>query len=133
MVVWAIGRPCSPIIATRSRKLNLKLKYHRTHRITISWSKCRPLKSSSIGTNCDICLFSPTNSRLHQSHRGLDGRRLHDLQQLCRDGSVDGYAVEGHTACFFVVQVSSGTSITNYRATQTLVGHPQHAGATATS
>src|SRR3954454_3712965 len=60
MVVWAIARPCSPIIAARSRELNLKLKYQRTHRTTISWSKCRPLKSSSTGTNCDICLSSPT-------------------------------------------------------------------------
>src|SRR4051794_12075468 len=58
MVVWAIARPCSPIIAARSRELNLKLKYQRTHRITISWSKCRPLKSSSTGTNWDICLSS---------------------------------------------------------------------------
>src|SRR4051794_37694908 len=81
MAVWAIGRPCSPIIATRSRKLNLKLKYQRTHRITISLSKCRPLKSSSTGTNCDICLFSPTNSRLHQSPPDQDQCTSRSLQR----------------------------------------------------
>src|SRR3954452_696453 len=60
MVVWAIAKPCSLMMVTRSRELNLKLKYQRTHRITISWSKCRPLKSSCTGTNRDICLSSPT-------------------------------------------------------------------------
>src|SRR5438067_2131445 len=58
MVVWAIGSPCSPMIAAKSRKLHWKLNYQRTHSTTISWSKCRPLKSSSTVTNCDICLSS---------------------------------------------------------------------------
>ena len=31
---------------TRSRELNLKLRYQRTHSTMTSWSKCRPLKSS---------------------------------------------------------------------------------------
>jgi hypothetical protein len=38
--------PRSAIIWTRSRKLSLNVRYHRTHRTIISWSKCRPLKSS---------------------------------------------------------------------------------------
>src|ERR1035438_8545475 len=44
------------------------MRYQRTHRTTISWSKCRPLKSSSIGTNPGIGLSSQNQSRgLHQS------------------------------------------------------------------
>jgi hypothetical protein len=43
----ARDRPRSAIISTRSRKLSLKRRYHRTHRTMISRSKCRPLKSSS--------------------------------------------------------------------------------------
>src|SRR5712691_4361474 len=46
--------PRSASLATQSRKLSLKLKYQRTHRTTISWSKCRPLNSSSVGTNRGI-------------------------------------------------------------------------------
>src|SRR5271166_6513132 len=38
--------PRSAIIWTRSRELSLKVRYHLTHRTIISWSKCRPLKSS---------------------------------------------------------------------------------------
>src|SRR5208337_2378643 len=38
--------PRSAIIWTRSRELSLNVRYHRTHRTIISWSKCRPLKSS---------------------------------------------------------------------------------------
>jgi hypothetical protein len=46
----------------------LRWVQQRTHRTTISWSKCRPLKSSSIGTNPGIDLSSQNQSRgLHQS------------------------------------------------------------------
>src|SRR5580693_2378541 len=38
--------PRSAIIWTRSRELSLKARYHLTHRIMISWSKCRPLNRS---------------------------------------------------------------------------------------
>ena len=38
--------PRSAIIWTKSRELSLNVRYHRTHRTIISWSKCRPLKSS---------------------------------------------------------------------------------------
>src|ERR1700730_9895109 len=38
--------PRSAIIWRRSRELSLNVRYHRTHRPIISWSKCRPLKSS---------------------------------------------------------------------------------------
>ena len=46
---WSYGpgaKPRSAIIWTRSRELSLNVRYHRTHRTIISWSKCRPLKSS---------------------------------------------------------------------------------------
>src|ERR1700757_1181602 len=46
MVVWAKAMPRSAIIWTRSRELSLNVRYHRTHRTMISWSKCRPLKRS---------------------------------------------------------------------------------------
>jgi hypothetical protein len=52
--------PRSLIMATKSRKLSLKLRYQRTHRTTISWSKCRPLNNSSTATNRDICPSSPS-------------------------------------------------------------------------
>src|ERR1700741_469446 len=38
--------PRSAIIWTRSRKLSLNVMYHLTHRMMISWSKCRPLNRS---------------------------------------------------------------------------------------
>jgi hypothetical protein len=42
-VVWVMAMPRSAIIWTRSRELSLNVRYHRTHRTMISWSKCRPL------------------------------------------------------------------------------------------
>src|SRR5271169_1874473 len=38
--------PRSAIIWTRSRELSLKARYHLTHRMMVSWSKCRPLNRS---------------------------------------------------------------------------------------
>src|ERR1700730_14054382 len=38
--------PRYAIIWTRSRKLSLNVMYHLTHRMMISWSKCRPLNRS---------------------------------------------------------------------------------------
>src|ERR1700730_11458204 len=46
MVVWDRVMPRSAIIWTRSRKLSLNVMYHLTHRMMISWSKCRPLNRS---------------------------------------------------------------------------------------
>jgi hypothetical protein len=46
MVVWASAIPRSAIIWTKSRELNLDVRYHRTHRMMISSSKCRRLKRS---------------------------------------------------------------------------------------
>jgi hypothetical protein len=46
IVVWDRVMPRSAIIWTRSRELSLKVRYHRTQSTMISWSKCRPLKSS---------------------------------------------------------------------------------------
>ena len=40
------GGPRLAIIWTRSRELSLKARYHLTHRMMISWSKCRPLNRS---------------------------------------------------------------------------------------
>src|ERR1700751_3526601 len=38
--------PRSAIIWTRSRELSLEARYHLTHRMMISWSKCRPSNRS---------------------------------------------------------------------------------------
>ena len=46
IVVWDRVMPRSAIIWTRSRKLSLNVMYHLTHRMMISWSKCRPLNRS---------------------------------------------------------------------------------------
>src|SRR6201993_1107189 len=54
MVVWAKAMPRSAIIWTRSRELSLNVRYHRTHRTMISWSKCRPLKRSCAETSSVI-------------------------------------------------------------------------------
>src|ERR1043166_9418385 len=40
--------PRSDIIWTKSLELSLKLRYQRTQRTIISWSKCRPLKGSTL-------------------------------------------------------------------------------------
>src|SRR5271157_5728013 len=44
IVVWDRVMPRSAIIWTRSRKLSLNVMYHLTHRMMISWSKCRPFQ-----------------------------------------------------------------------------------------
>ena len=64
IVVCASESPRSAIISTRSRKLSLNRRYQRTHRMMISRSKWRPLKSSS------------TFNMLGQVHRGLICRRI---------------------------------------------------------
>jgi hypothetical protein len=46
--------PRSLIMDTRSRSLNLKLRYQRTHSTTISWSKCHPLNNCSNSTYRDL-------------------------------------------------------------------------------
>ncbi len=48
IVVWAREIPRSTILSTRSRKLSLNRRYHRTQRMMISRSKWRPLKRSSM-------------------------------------------------------------------------------------
>jgi hypothetical protein len=62
--VWAKAMPRSAIIWTSSRELSLNIRYHRTHRMMMSRSKCRPLKrscadeSSAIrGVNAVSCAF----------------------------------------------------------------------------
>src|ERR1700682_4769521 len=47
MVVCASDRPRSAIISTRSRRLSLKRRYQRTHRMITSRSKCRPANNPS--------------------------------------------------------------------------------------
>src|SRR5271163_4272006 len=56
MVVWAIDRPRSAIISTKSRKLSLKRRYHLTHKTMTSRSKWRPSNSSSKPRNPAIAL-----------------------------------------------------------------------------
>ena len=64
------GDATSAIIWTRSRELSLNVRYHRTHRTMISWSKCRPLKRScaEVGSviRAVIARTEPFNS-LHQN------------------------------------------------------------------
>src|ERR1700726_775301 len=74
IVVWAGESPRSAIISARSRKLSLYRRYQRTQSTMISWSKCRPLKSSSIfvcarqlcrSTDLPTTMLCPSGS--HQS------------------------------------------------------------------
>src|SRR5580700_4048831 len=64
IVVCASESPRSAIISTRSRKLSLYRRYHRTQSTMISRSKWRPLKRSS------------NFNMLGQVHRGLICRRI---------------------------------------------------------
>src|SRR5450631_3426817 len=48
IVVCASGRPRSAIISTRSRRLSLNRRYHRTHTMMTSRSKWRPSNNSSM-------------------------------------------------------------------------------------
>src|SRR6266478_4098097 len=58
---------------------------------------------------------------------------LDHAQQLHGDCGINSCAAEGDTACFFVVQISFGTSITNPLTVGTFVIHTQHTCTTATS
>src|SRR5215831_13740171 len=80
MVVWVKVMPRSAIIWTRSRELSLKARYHLTHRMMISWSKCRPLNRSCAEVGSVIpgrygC--APVFSSLHQNPEALVG---HDIE-----------------------------------------------------
>src|SRR5438445_13328859 len=87
IVVCAIDRPRSAIISTRSRRLSLKRRYQRTHRMTMPRSKCRPLNSCSTLFSLpitDLSSFStPTyligHRHLHQSpfYLGRDVKLAH--------------------------------------------------------
>src|SRR5580704_17346377 len=71
--------PRSAIIWTRSRELSLKVRYHRTQRMMISWSKCRPLKSSCAEVGSVIAgryRHKASFSSLHQNPLGLDVARI---------------------------------------------------------
>src|SRR5450755_2998252 len=48
IVVCASARPRSAIISTRSRRLSLNRRYHRTHTMMTSRSKWRPSNNSSM-------------------------------------------------------------------------------------
>src|SRR5258706_2950008 len=84
IVVCARSIPRSAIIATRSGKLSLNRRYHRTQRVMISRSKWRPLKRSStlsmlpsprhvvrsrkICPASAICTRTPNNARAMADH-----------------------------------------------------------------
>src|SRR6202045_1509133 len=61
MVVWASDRPRSAIISTRSRRLSLKRRYQRTHRMMTSRSKWRP--SNSCSTPISLPMPTPPAAR----------------------------------------------------------------------
>src|SRR5580704_3267172 len=77
IVVYAIDRPPSAIISTRSRKLSLKRKYHLTHNTMISRSKCRPPNSSSKPGNPAI---APPSAR---QTAGRIGRSANCTRAFC--------------------------------------------------
>jgi len=64
--VWTIDKPRSAIISTRSRKLSLKRRYHRTHKTMTSRSKWRPSNSSA----------KPSVPILTKDSQGPNGVRL---------------------------------------------------------
>lgn len=56
IAVWVIERQRSPIISKRSRSLSLKRRYHGTHRVMTSRSKCRPSDCSPELSNLAVAL-----------------------------------------------------------------------------
>jgi hypothetical protein len=68
IVVWASEKPRSAIISTRSRKLSLKRRYHRTHRMMTSRSTWRPANNSCILLRLPLpaSQFVPRSSLLDQ-------------------------------------------------------------------
>src|SRR6266851_7022511 len=59
--------PRSAIMITKSLRLSLKLVYQLTQRMMICPSKCRPLNSTSTGTDGCILSSSPIATCLHQN------------------------------------------------------------------
>src|SRR6202022_4093124 len=78
--------PRSAIIWTRSRELSLNVRYHRTHRTIISWSKCRPLKSSCTEAGSVIQAVTAGSRAFQVCTRTvwqtLDGRPIESLIDL---------------------------------------------------
>src|SRR4029077_7619389 len=70
IVVCAIDRPRSAIISTRSRRLSLKRRYQRTHRMMTSRSKWRPSNSSATAFSLPIDDLSQLSTSMY-----LIGRR----------------------------------------------------------
>src|ERR1700735_4811414 len=81
MVVWAIDKPRSAIISTRSRKLSLKRRYHLTHKTIISRSKCRPSNSSSKPGNPAITP-PPTHQTAGRIERPVNCTRALSIRHL---------------------------------------------------
>ena len=65
---------------TKSIKLNLKLVYQVTHRMMICPSKCRPLNSTSTGTNGCILPSSPIAACLNQKASCVPAARIGGLE-----------------------------------------------------
>src|ERR1700730_3870093 len=93
IVVCAIDRLRSAIISTKSRRLSLKRRYQRTHRMMTSRAKWRPSNSSATAFSFpidDLSQFSmPTKPigrrHLHQS------LSLYVLRQRQGDGAAFGW------------------------------------------
>src|SRR5260370_11217068 len=71
--------PRSAIIWTRSRELSLNVRYHRTHRTIISWSKCRPLKSSCTEAGSVIQAVTAGSRAFQVCTRTKNLRKLREL------------------------------------------------------
>jgi hypothetical protein len=91
--------PRSAIIWTRSRELSLNVRYHRTHRTIISWSKCRtPEEFLCGGRFCHPSRYrwKPSLSSLHQNSPELDeiGASREPAENSGGESPIRGYTRE---------------------------------------
>src|SRR6266849_4524206 len=95
MVVCATDRPRSAIISTRSRRLSLKRRYQRTHRMMTSRSKWRPSNSSSTLFSLPITGPQPFSRQHSRSDRAvctravrIAGKRMYLWRAVDSEGEV---------------------------------------------
>src|SRR6516162_10310700 len=96
IVVCAIDRPRSTIISTRSRRLSLKRRYQRTHRMTTSRSKWRPLNSSSTVFSLAIADLGSSACQRSRSDRAVCTRALETAMLYSVEVAVSWYCGGAH-------------------------------------
>src|SRR5271165_544596 len=85
--------PRSAIIWTRSRELSLNVRYHLTHRTIISWSKCRPLKSSCAAAGSVIQAVTAGSRAFQVCTRTVQNTETNDVQKITSEPNLDNFRI----------------------------------------